>query len=241
MTDLDQEMRALLEEDARQAPPVPEAEPALRRTRRRQLVVVLTAIAVAAIVAIGSTAGAISLLRSSGRLTPANPSSTAPSPTASPTAPSPSPSKFADDMATFTSTNPAYSFQYPVSCKNCFKEGTSGTQPMTLEFRPGGSVALTLHTVPSGTTLETYGRASRRLLAQRGFTIFATHRATMGGQPALVIEYTKVKWMITFKYARFFTINGVCAYILTFGAADKYFDANYETVVSMAESFRFGG
>jgi hypothetical protein len=74
MIDLDRELRATLDERARLAPPPVDARPAIRAARRRQLVVVLTAIAVAAIVAIGSTAGAISLLRSSGRLTPANPS-----------------------------------------------------------------------------------------------------------------------------------------------------------------------
>lgn len=76
MIDLDRELRALLEEDARRAPPVPDARPALRRTRRRQIAVVLTAIAVVAAVAIGSTAGAIALLRAPERQIPANPSET---------------------------------------------------------------------------------------------------------------------------------------------------------------------
>lgn len=74
MIDLDRELRATLDERARLAPPPVDARLAIRAAHRRQLVVVLAAIAVAAIVAIGSTAGAISLLRSSGRLTPANPS-----------------------------------------------------------------------------------------------------------------------------------------------------------------------
>lgn len=82
MIDLDREIRAFLEEDARQAPPVPEAAPTLRRTRRRQVGVVLAALAVLAAVAVGSIAGASALIRSSERRVPANPTGT---PTPSPT------------------------------------------------------------------------------------------------------------------------------------------------------------
>jgi len=71
MIDLDREIRAVLEEDARRAPPVPEARQALRQTRRRQVGVVLTALAMVAAVAVGSFAGVSALMRSAP--TPAEP------------------------------------------------------------------------------------------------------------------------------------------------------------------------
>lgn len=67
MIDLDRELRALLEEDARHAPPVPDARAAIRRTRRRQVGVVLTALAMVAAIAVGSVAGVSALIRSSER------------------------------------------------------------------------------------------------------------------------------------------------------------------------------
>jgi hypothetical protein len=76
MNDLDRQMRALLDEDARKAPPVPVAAPALRRTRRRQVLVVATSLAMVAAVAIGSLAGVSALMRTSGRRIPTAPGET---------------------------------------------------------------------------------------------------------------------------------------------------------------------
>jgi len=73
MIDLDREMRALLEEDARLAPPVPEAEPALRRTRRRQVASLVLGLVAAGAVVVASIAGVSALLRSSERRVPTNP------------------------------------------------------------------------------------------------------------------------------------------------------------------------
>lgn len=90
MIDLERELRALLEEDARHAPPAPEARAVLRRTRRRQVGVVLTTLAVVAAVAVGSVAGVSALIRSSERRIPIGPTETPmPSPTAETTTPSP--------------------------------------------------------------------------------------------------------------------------------------------------------
>ncbi len=86
MIDLDRELRALLEEDARHAPPVPEARSAIRRTRRRQLVVVAVALVSAVVLVAGAVTGVGALIRSSERRVPANPSET---PTPSPTTPAP--------------------------------------------------------------------------------------------------------------------------------------------------------
>jgi streptogramin lyase len=73
MIDLDREILALLEEDAGHAPPVPEARMAIRRTRRRQIGVVLTTLAVVAAVVLGSFAGVSALMRSAERKVPARP------------------------------------------------------------------------------------------------------------------------------------------------------------------------
>lgn len=188
---------------------------------------------VAAVLALSACSGQTQTRGSpTGAKPAASPSSAASS--MAPTAPS-----TAGDMATFTSTSPAYSFQYPSSWKK--EEGTSRTSPVTLrESAVSGGVALTLDKVPPGTTLATYRGVLRRQLVRRGFTVASTQPATMGEQPALVTRYTRVKWMIQFIYARFFTINGDYAYILTYGTADKYFDADYQTVASMVRSFRFG-
>lgn len=84
MNDLERDLRQMYarrEADLREPRFAPAHAPAplLRRTRRRQVGVALTAIAVVAVVAVGSTAGAVALLRSSDRRTPAEPSET-PSP-----------------------------------------------------------------------------------------------------------------------------------------------------------------
>jgi hypothetical protein len=85
VNDLERDLRQMFEQreadvrGPRFAPPH-SPERVLRRTRRRQVGVVLTVFAVVAGVAIGSTAGAMSLLRSSDRRMPANPSPT-PTPT----------------------------------------------------------------------------------------------------------------------------------------------------------------
>ena len=164
----------------------------------------------------------------------------------SPAAPSPAASSMAStapsmtgEMATFTSTSPAYSFQYPSSWKR--EEGTP-SHPVTLSPESGPNwVELTLDKVRSGTTLDAYRRAYRKQAAQWGFTVVATHPATMGGQPALVIESTKMNANILSRTAAFFTISGDCAYMLTLNGPDDSFDADYQTVMSMAESFSFGG
>jgi hypothetical protein len=76
MIDLDREIRALLEDDARRVPPTPHPRRAIRRARRRQVGAVLTALAVVAAVAAGSIAGVSALIRSSERPIPANPTET---------------------------------------------------------------------------------------------------------------------------------------------------------------------
>ncbi len=68
MIDLDREMRALLEADARGTPPLADAEPVLRRARRRQAVVALGAVAIAFVLVAGSVAGVSALVRSSDRI-----------------------------------------------------------------------------------------------------------------------------------------------------------------------------
>ena len=73
MIDLDREMRALLEEDARHAPLAPDARAAIHRARRRQVGVVLTALAMVAAVAAGSIAGIEALIRASEQRIPAEP------------------------------------------------------------------------------------------------------------------------------------------------------------------------
>jgi hypothetical protein len=149
----------------------------------------------------------------------------------------------AEDVATFTSTNPAYSFQYPSSWKK--EEGTSG-HPVTLSPKSGPNwVELTLDKVRSGTTLDAYRRVYRKQVAEWGFTVVATRAATMGGQPALVIESTKMTGPLS-RTAAFFTISGDYVYMLTLNGPDDpfdadYFDTDYQAVVSMAESFRLGG
>lgn len=158
---------------------------------------------------------------------------TAPSPAASSMAPS-----TAGDMATFTSTSPAYSFQYPSSWTK--KVGTSSTLPVVV-YSGHTNVNLVLEKVPSGTTLHAYSQAGQQHLAQEGWTVVATHPGGMGIQRALVIESTKVQNGVAAKIAQFLTINGHYAYILTYFAPESEFDANYQTAVAMAESFRFGG
>jgi len=81
MIDLDREIRALLEEGARRAPPVPEPRPALRRTRRRQVVVAAVALVSALVLVAGAVTGVGALIRASERPIPANPTET---PTPSP-------------------------------------------------------------------------------------------------------------------------------------------------------------
>jgi len=176
---------------------------------------------------------------STGTSTSSTPSSpAAPSPATHSMAPSLAPS-MAGDLATFTSTSPAYSFQYPSSWKK--EEGTS-SHPVTLSPESGPNwVELTLDKVHSGTTLDAYRPVYRKQAAQWGFTVVATHPATIGGQPALVIESTKMNAMILSRTAAFFTISGDYAYMLTLNGPDDSFDADHQTVVSMAESFRFGG
>jgi hypothetical protein len=68
MIDLDREMRALLEADARGTPPLADAGPVLRRARRRQAVVALGAVAIAFALVAGSVAGVSALVRSSDRI-----------------------------------------------------------------------------------------------------------------------------------------------------------------------------
>lgn len=77
MNDLERDLRQMYarrEADLREPrfAPARAPGPLLRRTRRRQVGVALTAIAVVAVVAIGSTAGAAALLRSSDHRTPAD-------------------------------------------------------------------------------------------------------------------------------------------------------------------------
>lgn len=142
-------------------------------------------------------------------------------------------------MVTFTSTHPAYSFQYPSSWKK--KEGKSD-HPVTLYPRSGPNwVELTLAKVRSGTTLDAYRRVYRKQVVQWGFTVVATRAATMGGRPALVIECTSLSAMILSRTAAFFTMRGDHVYMLTLNGPDGPFDADYQTVVFMARSFRFGG
>lgn len=86
MIDLDRELRALLEEDARHAPPTPEPRAAIRRARRRQVGMVLTTLAMVAAVAVGSIAGVSALVRSSERRIPIGPAET---PTPSSASPAP--------------------------------------------------------------------------------------------------------------------------------------------------------
>ncbi len=88
MNDLERDLRQMFERheaDLREPrfAPARAPGPLLRRTRRRQVGVALPAIAVAAVVAIGSTAGAVAVLRSSDRRTPADRSET-PTPPPSP-------------------------------------------------------------------------------------------------------------------------------------------------------------
>ena len=166
--------------------------------------------------------------------------------TSSPASPSPAAHSMASPtpstvggMSTFTSTSPAYSFQYPSSWRK--EEGTS-SHPVTLSPESGPNwVELTLDKVHSGTTLDAYRPVYRKQAAQWGFTVVATHPATMGGQPALVIESTKMNANILSRTAAFFTISGDCAYMLTLNGPDDSFDADYQTLMSMAESFGFGG
>ena len=142
------------------------------------------------------------------------------------------------DMATFTSAGPAYSFNYPSSWKKV--EGKP-SHPVTLSPDLGPNwVELTLDEVHPGTTLDTYERVSRMQATKWGFVVDTTHQATMGGQPALVIECTKMNAMVLSRIAQFFTINGGYAYMLTLNGPDDSFAADYRTVASMAESFRFG-
>lgn len=167
----------------------------------------------------------------------------APNTTASPASMNSSPSSveapsMTGDMATFTSASPAYSLDYPSSWQKV--EGKP-SHPVTLSPDLGPNwVELTLDEVHPGTTLDTYERVSRRRAAQWGFVIDTTHQATMGGQPALVIECTKMNAMVLSRTAQFFTINGGYAYMLTLNGLDGSFAADYRTVASMAESFRFG-
>lgn len=65
MIDLDREMRALLDEDVRGAPPLPVAGPVLRRAHRRQTVVALTSVVTFTVVAIASVMALSGMLRSS--------------------------------------------------------------------------------------------------------------------------------------------------------------------------------
>ena len=74
MIDLDRELRALLEQDARSAPPPPELEPIVRRTHRRQLATVAIGLVAAIALAAASIAGATAILRTSER--PAEPPDT---------------------------------------------------------------------------------------------------------------------------------------------------------------------
>ena len=76
MIDLERELRATLEGRARLAPPPVETRPAIRVARRRQLGVILTALAVVAAVVAGSVAGVSALIRSSEREVPAGPTPT---------------------------------------------------------------------------------------------------------------------------------------------------------------------
>lgn len=73
MIDLEREVRALLQEDARHAPRLPDPGRVTRRAHRRQLGVVLTALAVAAAVVAGSVVGVSALVRSSERRIPIGP------------------------------------------------------------------------------------------------------------------------------------------------------------------------
>ena len=76
MNDLDRQMLALLEEDARKAPPVPDASAALRRTSRRQVAFAVSAVAMVAAIAVGSIAGVSALVRTSERRIPIGPGET---------------------------------------------------------------------------------------------------------------------------------------------------------------------
>src|SRR5512144_1463914 len=72
MIDLDREMRALLDDEARRTPPLPGAASTLRRTRRRQALVLLASFVVVVAVAVGSVAGASALIRSTESGIPAD-------------------------------------------------------------------------------------------------------------------------------------------------------------------------
>jgi hypothetical protein len=71
MIDLDREMRTLVEERARRTPSLPDATPILHRTHRRQLLVLLTALVVAA-AAVGVVVGVSSVVGDVGREVPAD-------------------------------------------------------------------------------------------------------------------------------------------------------------------------
>ncbi|MEW6059883.1 MAG: hypothetical protein AB1551_07085 [Actinomycetota bacterium] len=73
MNELERELRALLEEDARHAPIPLEPSLVLRRTRRRQVATVAIGLATAVALVAASIAGAAALLRSSERRTPIEP------------------------------------------------------------------------------------------------------------------------------------------------------------------------
>ena len=166
--------------------------------------------------------------------------------TSSPGAQSPAPSSIAStapsmagDVATFTSTHPAYSFRYPSSWKK--EEGTSD-HALTIYPRSGPNwVELTLDRVPSGTTLDVYKRVYRKQAAKWGFVVVAIRRATMGGRPALVIGCTSISGMSGSRTAAFLTLRRGYVYMLTLNGPADSFEADYQTVVSMARSFRFGG
>lgn len=73
MIDLERELRATLDERAGLAPSPADTRPAIRVARRRQLGVILTALAVVAAVAVGAAAGISAILRASGEGVPAEP------------------------------------------------------------------------------------------------------------------------------------------------------------------------
>jgi hypothetical protein len=76
MIDLDGEIRALLEEQARGTPPLPAAAPTLRRTRRRQVTVALAGLATMVTIVVVSVSGVSALVRSSERQMPIGPDET---------------------------------------------------------------------------------------------------------------------------------------------------------------------
>lgn len=156
--------------------------------------------------------------------------SATPSGSPSTTSPSPLPN------IVYTHPKPPFTVAYPGNWLSTARP--TPTQPVAAGEGTGRNMNVALEKLPSPPpTLQEYADSAKIQLEGLGLTIDETGTATLGGQPAAYIQSTNtdkqgiILWQV-------FALRGGYAFVLTYGAPPKEFDA--AQAQEIADSFTFG-